>query len=134
MEAAEEAAESSESESAEKEAAEESTEAPAFDAAVAAKLVGNWKGEMDFDRLPEDERWIALEIQSSDEGELSGKFETPRGVTSLTGFAYDADKGQISFTGSNDNVSDVAFTCYCLWAIATVCAMLNVYAQLLWRL
>ena len=78
------------------------------DAAV-AKLVGTWKGELELDQIPEDQRWVEMTIARDADGVLSGEFETPRGVSTLSDFKFDAKNRSLIFTGANDNFDNVKF-------------------------
>ncbi|MCP4095587.1 MAG: hypothetical protein GY748_05015, partial [Planctomycetaceae bacterium] len=78
------------------------------DAAV-AKLVGTWKGELELDQIPEDQRWVEMTIARDADGVLSGEFETPRGVSTLSDFKFDAKNRSLIFTGANDNFGNVKF-------------------------
>ncbi len=74
-----------------------------------SKLVGQWKGEMDFDQIPEGERWVEMKVEQADDGSLSGVFTTPRSVSRLTEFKWDPDTGKLSFSGANDSIDNIGF-------------------------
>ena len=52
----------------------ESEEAEASGDERVARLLGKWKGQMDFDDLEEDQRWVELTFKESDDGTVTGSF------------------------------------------------------------
>ena len=80
------------------------------DQAVLDKLSGNWRGTLNVERLPEDQRWIEITIGKDDQGKLSGSFTTPRNETLLSGFRYDAESEMYRFEGTNDRL-EARFEC-----------------------
>ena len=66
---------------------------------------------MDFDQLPEDERWIEVNLEQAEDGTLQGEFKTPRTVSQLTDFQFEKDSDAFSFKGSNETTGDVEFEC-----------------------
>ncbi|MDG2012197.1 MAG: PDZ domain-containing protein, partial [Pirellulaceae bacterium] len=78
------------------------------DAALAG-LVGTWKGELELDQIPEDQRWVEMTIERDADGVISGEFETPRGVSTLSSFEFDGKTRSLLFTGANDNFDEVKF-------------------------
>ena len=73
-------------------------------------LLGVWKGEMTFDDLPDDQRWVELKLTAGEEGGLAGTFTTPRSVSQLSEFSFDKDSGKLTFDGANGE-RDVTFEC-----------------------
>jgi photosystem II stability/assembly factor-like uncharacterized protein len=71
-------------------------------------LTGEWEGSLELDRLPEDQRWIRMELRINDDGVLAGTFVTPRSETVLSGFSLDESSGEIAWSGKN-SVQDVTF-------------------------
>lgn len=72
-------------------------------------LTGQWEGSMDFDRIPEDQRWIRMEIRIGDDGALTGSFVTPRSESVLSEFTLDESSAQIGWKGKN-SIQDVTFS------------------------
>ncbi len=72
-------------------------------------LVGRWTGTLQFDQLPDDQRGIDMVIEQDAGGTLSGTFTTPRTVTRLSDFEFDADNLKFKCRGTNDR-QRVSFT------------------------
>ena len=88
----------------------ESEEAEASGDERVARLLGKWKGQMDFDDLEEDQRWVELTFKESDDGTVTGSFTTPRSVSELKEFEF-TSKRKFKFRGVNNGIQDVNFDC-----------------------
>ncbi len=72
------------------------------------QLIGNWQGNMEYDQLPEDQRWIKMVVAIHDDGSLTGTFTTPRSESKLSDFVFNESGNTITWKGTN-SVQNVTF-------------------------